>query len=129
LIKEPSGGKRRGSFSDIDFSKSESFYERPAYGPSSIQHLVQLAELQAVTPCESTYASFPDDYRSKQDNNVLVIQNECMTSHIIVCEKLGNFPLECDWSFSRHNQTPFSAPNPPPPRASPLARYFPYRSS
>jgi hypothetical protein len=38
-----------------------------------------LAELQAVTPCESTYASFPDDYRSKQDNNVLVIQNECMT--------------------------------------------------
>jgi hypothetical protein len=70
-----------------------------------------------VTLCESAYASFPLDYRSKQENNGLVIQYECMTSHIIVCEKLGDFPLECDWSFSRHNQTPFSGPNPLPPRA------------
>jgi hypothetical protein len=76
-----------------------------------------LASLQAVTLRESPYASFPDDYPSKQGNNVFVIQNECMTSHIIVCEKLGNFPLECDRSFSRHNQTPFSGPNPPRPRA------------
>jgi hypothetical protein len=69
-----------------------------------------LASLQAVALCESAYASFPDDYRSKQDNNVLVIQNECTTSHVIVCEKLGDFPLECDWSFSRHNQSPLAPP-------------------
>jgi hypothetical protein len=36
------GGKRRGSFSDVDFPKSESLYDHPAYWPSSIQHLVQL---------------------------------------------------------------------------------------
>jgi hypothetical protein len=45
------------SFNDVDFSKSESFYDHPANWPSSIQHLVQLAELQAarnsVTSCLS----------------------------------------------------------------------------
>jgi hypothetical protein len=97
------------SFNDVDFSKSESFYDHPANWPSSIQHLVQLAELQAVTPCESTYASFPLDYRSKQENNVLVIRHECAASHIIAGEKLGDFLLKCDW-LSRHNQSPLATP-------------------
>ena len=40
-----------GSFSDVDFSKSESFYNRAAYWPSFIQHLIQLAESTAWPRC------------------------------------------------------------------------------
>jgi hypothetical protein len=45
FLDRPGRRSGEGSFSDVDFSKSESFYDHPAYWPSSIQHLVQLAEL------------------------------------------------------------------------------------
>jgi hypothetical protein len=62
-----------------------------------------------VTPRKGAYTSLPLDYRSKQENNVLVIQHECAASHIIAGEKLGDFLLKCDW-LSRHNQSPSAAP-------------------
>jgi hypothetical protein len=63
-----------------------------------------------VTPREGAYTSLPLDYRSKQANNVLVTLHECAASHIIAGEKLGDFLLECDWSPSRHNQSPSASP-------------------
>jgi hypothetical protein len=45
FLDGPGRREAAGSFSDVDFSKSESFYNHSAYWPSSIQHLVQLAEL------------------------------------------------------------------------------------
>ena len=45
FFDRPGRREAAGSFSDLDFSKSESFYDHSAYWPSSIQHLVQLAEL------------------------------------------------------------------------------------
>jgi hypothetical protein len=49
---------------------------------------------------KGTYTSLPLDCRFEQQNNVVVVQYERMTSHVAACEQCGDFSFECDWRFS-----------------------------
>ena len=80
----------------VDFSKSESFYNPPAYWPSSIQNLVQLAKLSAVvTPRKGAYAALPLNCRSRQPNNALVVNNDSANPNIATFEQRRYFSFQC----------------------------------
>jgi hypothetical protein len=84
-LTDQGGGKRRGSFSDIDFSKSESFYERPAYWPSTIQNIVELDAMKTSAFGEGRNTSLAIDGLPQQLDNVGIIEKAPVLSKIAAC--------------------------------------------
>jgi hypothetical protein len=83
--KYPSTDRDGGSFGDVDFSKSESFYNRPAYWPSSIQDTVDRDTMETSAFGEGRNTSLAVDGLPQQLDNVGIIEKASVLSKIAAC--------------------------------------------
>jgi hypothetical protein len=86
--------------STYTFRSAKASTRGPLTGSFPIQHVAQKRALKPVAFGKGTYTSLPLDCRFEQQNNVVVVQYERMTSHVAACEQCGDFSFECDWRFS-----------------------------